>query len=80
MGGSVPCLFCLLVGDPRLPSTTPALHPTLKQGAIPKISDLPAPWGDKPYTAPPAEELAASGYLPARYPEAWSPLKDVQVA
>lgn len=56
-------------------------HPARpRQGAIPKISDLPAPWGDKPYTAPPAEELAASGYAPARYPEAWSPLKDVQVA
>lgn len=50
------------------------------QGAIPKISDLPAPWGDEPYTAPEPEQLTSWGYLPARYPEGWTPLADTDAA
>ena len=44
------------------------------KGEIPKINDLPAPWGPKPYEAPPREELVQNGYLPAVYPEESSPL------
>ncbi|KAL4458174.1 hypothetical protein ABPG75_013039 [Micractinium tetrahymenae] len=47
------------------------------KGEIPRISDLPAPWGPKPLEPPSQDELAKAGYLPPRYPEAWSPLKDV---
>lgn len=65
LGFPTPCLLTL---------------PPCLQGEIPRISDLPAPWGDKPYTAPPAEELTSSGYLPARFPEGWSPLSDVEAA
>jgi hypothetical protein len=50
------------------------------QGAIPKISVLPAPWGDKPYTAPADETLTSWGYLPAKYPDGFSPLSDQDVA
>ncbi|KAI7845176.1 hypothetical protein COHA_001221 [Chlorella ohadii] len=49
------------------------------KGSIPKISDLPAPWGPKPFKAPPEQELLTSGYLPPRFPEGWSPLNDVDV-
>ncbi|KAL4435025.1 hypothetical protein ABPG77_003850 [Micractinium sp. CCAP 211/92] len=49
------------------------------RGEIPKISDLPAPWGPQPLVQPPREELDKAGYLPPRYPEEWSPLKDVNV-
>lgn len=64
----------------RPPPPPPPLSPSCTlppQGEIPKISDLPAPWGPKPLEAPPQEELAKAGYLPPRYPEEWSPLKDV---
>lgn len=44
------------------------------KGEIPKINDLPAPWGPKPYVAPPRDELVKQGYLPAIYPETSSPL------
>jgi hypothetical protein len=44
------------------------------KGEIPKINDLPAPWGPKPFVPPPAEELVKAGYLPAKYPEGSSPL------
>jgi len=47
------------------------------QGEIPKISDLPAPWGPKPYVPPPEQELITNGYLPAKYPESSSPLTDL---
>lgn len=46
------------------------------RGEIPKINDLPAPWGPKPYIQPPEEDLLRSGYLPARYPPTSSPLID----
>lgn len=46
------------------------------RGDIPKISDLPTPWGPKPYVPPPTEELIAAGYLPPQYPESSSPLVD----
>ena len=52
----------------------------LVQGSIPKISDLPAPWGDKPYTAPADDALTSWGYLPAKYPTSFSPLTDQDVA
>jgi len=48
------------------------------KGEIPKISDLPAPWGPKPYIAPPEQQLVQSGYLPAKYPEGSSPLVDAK--
>ena len=57
-----------------------ALHCTALQGTIPKIVDLPTPWGNKPYTAPPDEALASSGYLPAKYGQGYSPLTDVSAA
>lgn len=44
------------------------------KGEIPRISDLPAPWGPKPFVPPPEEELTHHGYLPAKYPEGSSPL------
>jgi hypothetical protein len=44
------------------------------KGEIPKINDLPAPWGPKPFVQPPAKELVKAGYLPAKYPEGSSPL------
>lgn len=47
------------------------------QGEIPKISDLPAPWGPKPYVPPPEQDLITNGYLPAKYPESSSPLTDL---
>lgn len=47
------------------------------QGDIPKISDLPAPWGPKPYVPPPEQDLISTGYLPAKYPESSSPLTDL---
>ena len=43
------------------------------RGDIPKISDLPAPWGPKPYAPPAEEERRRAGALPARYPAASSP-------
>ena len=46
------------------------------KGEIPKINDLPAPWGPKPYVAPPSEQLMRTGYLPAQYPQGSSPLVD----
>ncbi|PSC71288.1 peptidylprolyl isomerase [Micractinium conductrix] len=49
-------------------------------GQIPKISDLPAPWGPKPQPEQDERELMAAGYLPARYPPESSPLNDVTVA
>ena len=42
------------------------------QGEIPTLTELPAPWGPKPYVASAAE--AAHG--PAIYPEGFSPLND----
>lgn len=65
------------------PATTPPHNTSTAaalfhlQGAIPKISDLPAPWGPKPFKAPPEEDLLKGGYLPPRFPEGWSPLTDV---
>jgi len=46
------------------------------KGEIPKINDLPAPWGPKPFVPPPTEELVEAGYLPAKYPKESSPLVD----
>ena len=53
-----------------------AVQDARAKGDIPRISDLPAPWGPKPFTPPPEQELVKSGYLPARYPAGWSPLVD----
>ena len=53
-----------------------AVQEARTKGEIPRIDELPAPWGDKPYVAPPAEELVSLGYLPAQYPPASSPLVD----
>ena len=53
-----------------------AVQDARAKGVIPKINDLPAPWGPKAYAAPPAEELARGGYLPAAYPGGSSPLVD----
>ncbi len=47
------------------------------QGSIPKISDLPAPWGNQPTPVIPEEELISAGYLPAKYPLESTPLTDV---
>ncbi|KAL4852662.1 hypothetical protein ACK3TF_006252 [Chlorella vulgaris] len=46
-------------------------------GEIPKISDLPAPWGTQPSPHIPDEELTRAGYLPPRFPGTFSPLTDV---
>lgn len=46
------------------------------KGDIPRINDLPAPWGPKPYDPPAAEDLIRDGYLPATYPRGSSPLVD----
>lgn len=73
---SAPPAWCTHLPPTHPP--TPAV-PTPPQGSIPKISDLPAPWGPKPFTPAPAEELVTSGYLPPTYPEGWSPLTDVDV-
>lgn len=42
------------------------------QGEIPTLTELPAPWGPKPYVASAAD--AAHG--PAKYPDVFSPLDD----
>ncbi|KAI3435628.1 hypothetical protein D9Q98_001688 [Chlorella vulgaris] len=47
------------------------------KGEIPKISDLPAPWGTQPSPHIPDEELTRAGYLPPRFPGTFSPLTDV---
>jgi hypothetical protein len=52
-----------------------AVQDARSKGEIPKINDLPAPWGPKPHVAPPAEELAH--HLPPNYPQHFSPLVDV---
>jgi hypothetical protein len=54
-----------------------AVQDARAKGDIPKINDLPAPWGPKPYVAS-EEELVSSGYWPAKYAEGYSPLKDVK--
>lgn len=54
-----------------------AVQDARAKGEIPKISDLPAPWGDKPYAAPPREELVSTGYVPPIYPPGSNPLKNV---
>lgn len=47
-----------------------------RRGDIPKIDDLPAPWGPKKHEEPPREELMSSGYIPATYPEGSAPMVD----
>ncbi len=54
--------------------------PAALQGTIPKISDLPAPWGPKPLEPASPEELTRAGYLPPRFPPGFSPLRDVAAA
>lgn len=46
------------------------------QGEIPILSDLPAPWGPKPYVPNEADAALA----PAKFPAGFSPLKDTAVA
>jgi len=48
-----------------------------KTGDIPKIEELPAPWGPKDFVPPNDEDLKSEGYLPAKYPDSSSPLVDV---
>lgn len=48
-----------------------------RNGDIPKINDLPAPWGPKQFVPPPKDELLEAGYLPPKYPSESSPLVDM---
>lgn len=48
-----------------------------RNGEIPHIRQLSAPWGPKPYVAPSKEQLMELGYEPAAYPDTFSPLSDV---
>ncbi|KAK9916808.1 hypothetical protein WJX75_007299 [Coccomyxa subellipsoidea] len=49
-----------------------AVQEARTKGEIPTLTELPAPWGPKPYVASAAD--AAHG--PARYPDGFSPLDD----
>ncbi len=42
------------------------------QGEIPALTDLPAPWGPKPYVA----SVTDAAHAPAKYPKEFSPLDD----
>ena len=53
-----------------------AVQDARAKGEIPRITDLVAPWGPKPYEPPPARELVSAGYLPASYPAGSRPLVD----
>ena len=53
-----------------------AIQDGRSKGEIPKINELPAPWGPKPFVAPPVEELVRQGYFPASYPQSSNPLVD----
>eukprot|EP00887_Chlorella_sp_A99_P006192 scaffold3.g6192.t1 len=46
------------------------------RGEIPRINELPAPWGPKPSPQLSEAELLASGHLPPKYPDGSSPLVD----
>ncbi|KAK9824177.1 hypothetical protein WJX72_008336 [[Myrmecia] bisecta] len=50
------------------------------KGEIPNITDLPAPWGPKPYTAPPPGSDALLAYQPPNYPATSSPAINELVA
>lgn len=47
------------------------------QGEIPRIHDLPPPWGKQPMPEISEKDLRQMGYQPAKYPEGFSPLSDV---
>lgn len=47
-----------------------------RNGEIPRINQLAAPWGPKPYMAPSAEQLVEMGYAPVTYPAGFSPSLD----
>jgi hypothetical protein len=51
-----------------------AVQDARAKGEIPKINELPAPWGPKPFDAMSDADLAQAGYLPAKYPHSSSPL------
>ena len=42
------------------------------QGEIPALSELPSPWGPKPYVRTEGDKMLA----PARFPTAFNPLSD----
>jgi hypothetical protein len=53
-----------------------AIQDARAKGDIPKINDLPSPWGPKEAVQPPREALVSNGYLPAKFPDEYSPLVD----
>ena len=42
------------------------------QGEIPTLSELPSPWGPKPYVQTEGDKMLA----PAKFPTAFNPLSD----
>jgi hypothetical protein len=58
----------------------PLLAHRRAQGEIPRIHDLPPPWGKQPMPEIPEQELRQMGYQPAKYPEGFSPLNDMAAA
>lgn len=50
-----------------------AIQDARSKGEIPKINELPAPWGPKPVPQQSEDSLISSGYMPARYPDTSSP-------
>ena len=48
-----------------------AVKKAITSGEIPKLEDLPAPWGPKPYQPTPQD-----GFVP-KYPEGFNPLVDI---
>jgi len=48
-----------------------AVKEAIAKGEIPRISDLPEPWGSKPYVP-----TAADKFIP-KYPESFDPLVDI---
>lgn len=54
-----------------------ANHSLLLQGEIPKIAELPAPWGSRPYQAPADAEAQ---YQALKYPASSAPNARTQLA
>ena len=57
-----------------------AVQDARAKGEIPKIADLPAPWGPRPSPPVAEEALLHIGYLPPHYPASSSPLNDMALA
>lgn len=53
-----------------------AVQDARARGEIPKISELPAPWGPVHADPAPREALVGAGYYPPTYPTGSSPLVD----